>query len=213
MTTPVPAPAIRLLLVDDHAMLRAGLRRVLSERADFSVIAEASSLGEAWQLLAEHTPDVLLMDIELKNENGLCILSRIRELYPTVRVLVLSMHNKPNYVREANAAGAHGYVLKDEDQEVLVRAVERVAAGERFHSAGLDWTELSWHRLTKRERQVAHLLANAYGNPQIAARHGVGEAAVKTQRSEIYKKLGVRSAVEIAEYIRRNGIFECEDDA
>lgn len=211
MSEPKNEQPIRILVVDDHALFRNSLCAVLGAEKSFEVVAEAGNGREALERARETKPDVALLDLELKGESGLELLKTLRAELPDLAVLVVTMHNKPNYVRSANAAGAHGYVLKDESASFLVSAVARVATGERVHSTGLDWSEPLWHKLTERERQVASLLAKDYKNVQIAALLGVGERAIETYRAHVYTKLDVLSAMGVADYVRKNGIEEPEE--
>jgi two-component system, NarL family, nitrate/nitrite response regulator NarL len=209
VTDTVIPERVRLLLVDDHPLVRDSLGGLLAVEPRFEVVGGAGSVAEALPLVRETKPNVVLLDIELKKESGLILLKTLRDAYPDVRVLIVTMHNKANFVQKANAAGARGYVLKDEPASFLLQAVARVAAGERVHSSGLDWSELDWHLLTPRERQVACLLANDYNNAQIAAKLEIGKRAVEAYRANIYEKLGVSSAVGIANYVREHGIDDC----
>jgi DNA-binding NarL/FixJ family response regulator len=206
MNEGAPKRPIRVLVVDDHALFRNSLCAVLAAEPAFEVVAEAGTGAEALARAREAAPDVALLDLELKGESGLKLLRELRRELPELLVLIVTMHNKPNFVRSANAAGAHGYVLKDESASFLVEAVRRVASGERVHSSGLDWSEPLWQKLTERERQVAALLANDYKNVQISALLGVGERAIETYRAHVYTKLEVLSAMGIADYMRKNGI-------
>lgn len=201
---------LRLLLVDDHPLVRDGQRARLQATSNFEVVGEAGSVAEALALLEETTPDIVLVDIELRGESGLAFIESARGRYPSIRFLVVSMHNKPAFVHRARSAGARGYVLKDDDSAFLTAAVEAIAAGRTLFSPNLDWSELAWGKLTPRERQVACLLAKGASNLGAATQLGIGERAVETHRAHAYRKLSLHSPVEILEYIRKNGITDCE---
>jgi DNA-binding NarL/FixJ family response regulator len=199
---------IRLLLVDDHPIFRRGLREILETRPGFEVVAEAGSAPEARALMAEAKPDAVFLDIEMPGENGLELCEQLHEAPQGIRSIVLTMHDKPGYVRRAMQAGASGYLLKDRPAAEILSAVERVVAGELVFPPVP--ARLAWDNLSQREREVACLIARGYGNPQIAAILGIAERTVEDHRLRVRIKLGCSSSIEIAEYIRANGISDCE---
>jgi len=199
---------IRLLLVDDHPIFRRGLRELLETRPRFQVVGEAGSAAEARALMTEARPDVVLLDIEMPGESGLALCEQLHEGSRSVDSIILTMHDKVGYVRRAMRAGASGYLHKDRPAEEILAAVEMVVAGELVfpHIPA----HLAWDDLSKRERQVACRLARGYGNPQIAALLDIMDRTVEHHRLRVRKKLGCFTAVEIAEYIRSNGISDCD---
>ncbi len=198
---------IRLVLVDDHPLIRQGLRDLLQARHHFEIVAEAGSVAEARPHLEQPlAPDVVLLDIEMPGQTGLELCHELHERRPEIRPLIVTMHDRPGYVRAALYAGARAYVLKDRPAAFVVSAVEAVAAGEMVFPH-IEFA-LLWDKLTRRERQVAWLLAQDFKNVQVAARLGIGDRAVEAYRANIYKKLGAHSAMGIADYIRRDGITE-----
>jgi len=212
MTEKPASRPIRLLLVDDQPLVRESMHALLEARPAFAVVGEAGTVGQGLGLVPQAAPHLVLVDMELKGgETGLGLIRSLREQHPDVRILVVSMHNKPNYVRKANEAGAHGYVLKDDPSSFLFPAIEKVADGGRIYSPNLDWSELLWGKLTPMERKVAFLIAKGFGNAQIAALLTVHESTTKSHRAHIREKLCLSSAVEIADYIRNNGIIAGDD--
>ena len=197
---------IRLLLVDDHPIFRRGLREILEKRPGFEVVAEAGSAAEARSLLAEAKPDAVFLDIEMPGESGLELCKELHEAALSVHSIILTMHDKPGYVRRAMQAGASGYLLKDRPAAEILSAVEKVVAGELVFPPVPAL--LAWDNLSRRERDVAFLLARGYGNPQIAARLGVMDRTIESHRAHVREKLCCSSAVEIADYVRVNGISD-----
>ncbi len=199
---------IRLLLVDDHPIFRRGLREILETRPGFEVVGEAGSAAEARSLMAEAKPDAVFLDIEMPGDSGLELCEELHEAPQSVHSIILTMHDKPGYVRRAMKAGASGYLLKDRPATEILSAVEMVVAGELVFPPVP--ARLAWDNLSNREREVACLIARGYGNPQIAAILGISEKTVEDHRLHVRRKLGCSSAVEIAEYVRMNGISECD---
>jgi len=206
--------SVRVLLVDDHPHVRDGQRLRLEATPGFEVVADTGSVVEALEL-AERTPaDVALVDIdfgkELGETAGLGLIARLSERCPALKVLVVTMHDKPNFARLARDSGARGYVLKDDPRESLIAAVNAVAAGRTWFSPRLDWSEIAWGKLTPRERQVMWLVGQGFSNDGIGSRLDIEERTVETHRQHGYRKLGVWSALEVLEYVRKNGILESE---
>ncbi|MGH9258840.1 MAG: response regulator [Acidimicrobiales bacterium] len=197
-----PAP-ISVLVADDHAVVREGIRSVLVAEPGFRVVGAAADAAEALTLAQRHEPDVVLLDITMPGESGLSVASRLRDLLPTTRVLVLSMHDRTEYLLEAVRAGASGYLLKDASPATLREAVGAVHRGEAYFcpviarrlSAALrgqlqaDERRGTVGRLTPREREVLVEIATGDSNAQIADRLVLSEATVKTHVSRILAKL------------------------
>lgn len=200
--------AIVLLLVDDHPIFRRGLREILETRAGFEVVAEAGSAAEARSLMAEAKPDAVFLDIEMPGDSGLELCEELHEAPESVHSIILTMHDKPGYVRRAMRAGASGYLLKDRPAAEILAAVELVVAGELVFPPVP--ARLAWDNLSRRERETACLIARGYGNPQIAAILGIVDKTVEDHRLRMRKKLGCSSPIEIADYIRTNGISDCD---
>jgi NarL family two-component system response regulator LiaR len=196
---------IRVLIVDDHAMVRVGLTLFLRPYADLEVVGEASGGEEALQLCAQTHPDVVLMDLVMPGMDGVSTTQKIRQTNPNVQVIALTSFGKEELVRAALQAGAIGYLFKDVSSEELVRAIRAAAAGQRtlakealetLISAVTQPTIEASNNLTERERTVLALMSRGLNNSEIARQLGVSRSTVKTHVSNILFKLGVDSRVE-----------------
>lgn len=200
-----PPGAIRVALADDHAMVRAGLRRLIEGEAGFAVVGEASDGATALEMLGVMPCDVFVMDLSMPPPNGADLISRVRAQWPDTSLLVVSMHNSPRLARAALDAGALGFVTKDNDPEVLLWALQRVAAGERFIDPRIREAVLAEHApssdpfapLSPREREVMELLCEGLGNNEIARRLALSEKTVSTHKANILQKLGLGSLAEL----------------
>ncbi len=199
-------PGIRVLLVDDHPIVRAGLRHVLASEADLAVIDEAADGEEALALAEASRPDVVVMDISMPGESGLAVAAKLRRTMPEVRILILSMHDHPEYVRESLAVGADGFLLKDTAARDLRRAIRKVLAGESFFSPGLlerlraDAPASPLDRLTSRERDVLRGVAAGLTNKDIARRLGISPRTVETHRESLMRKLEIRTVAGLTRF-------------
>lgn len=192
---------LRLLIVDDHALVRAGLRARLALEPGIAAVDEAGSGEEALERLAAGTPDLLLVDISMRGMNGIELLRRVRELHPAVRTIVLSMFNHREYVIAAVRAGARGYVLKDGPLDEIVDAVQAVWHGGQWWSRPVADLVLgvpaSEPQITEREREVMLMLAHGASNRQVAAELAISVRTVESHRFNLRRKLGVDSASEL----------------
>lgn len=214
---------IRVLIADDHAVLRAGLRMLLEAQPDMMVVGEAADGDEALARIAELAPDVVLLDITMPRMSGLSVLRQIREAAPTTRVLILTMHDDEGYLREALAAGGAGYVLKRAADTELLSAIRAVHQGgtylhpkharallegmldkERGSAAGGD----SYGRLSEREREVLRLIALGYTNRQAAEQLYLSVKTVETYKARLMSKLGLSSRAELVRYALQRGLLE-----
>jgi two-component system response regulator NreC len=214
--------AIRILLADDHAILRQGLRRILDSYPDFSVVAEASSGIQAVELARELEPDVAIVDIGMAELNGIEATAQILRRSPHTAVLILSMHNDERYVTRALKAGAKGYLLKDTVEQDLIRAIQLACRGRSFFSpavaellasresqiAAPDSVEDRYDLLTERERHIYQLLAEGRSNKEIATLLGLSLHTVETHRTRIMEKLDVHSAAELVLSAVRRGLVQ-----
>jgi two-component system, NarL family, nitrate/nitrite response regulator NarL len=209
MPTPAdPADAItdtvRLLLVDDHPLVRDGLRARLESVPGLRVVAEAGSADEALEAAARAAPDLVIMDIGLRGASGIDATARLRAAFPGLRVLVLSMFDNAEYVREALRAGAGGYVLKDSPAEEIVAAIRAVMAGANFLSPSLAAPPARPARgseaLTPREREVLALIAEGLSSRDIGDRLEMGVRTVETHRTALRRKLDLPSAAALVRY-------------
>jgi two-component system, NarL family, response regulator NreC len=206
----------RILLADDHAVVRQGFKLILNQQPDLEVIGEASSGRDALQMVYQLSPDMVIMDIAMPDMNGVEATRRILENYPACKVLVLSMHKDAVYVRESLRAGAKGYLLKDAIDQDLLRAVRAVAGGDGFLSPEISGTVLDdyqqtedpFDRLTAREREVLQLLADGKVAKEIATALDVSIYTVDAHRGRIMKKLGLRSSTELVKFAMRRGLVQ-----
>ncbi len=200
-------PGIRLMLVDDHPLVRDGLRARLESVPGFHVVAEAADATSALQIATTQRPDLVLMDISLRSADGVNGIQATRQLLqqmPALRVLVLSMLDSPQTMREALHAGASGYLLKDSPAQDIVLAIQRVMAGERLIPAGLDDASPVEPRglaaLTPREREVLGLIAEGLSSKTIGERLDMGVRTVETHRTHLRRKLELPSPAALVRF-------------
>lgn len=210
---------IRVLLVDDHELFREGLELLLTGLRDIAVVGQAGDGQEAVRLIAELKPDVVLMDISMPGMNGVTATTRVTKDYPPARVIVLSMHVDPSFVRQALAAGAAAYVLKGADRRELETAIRTVAAGGQYLSAAFgdaghparDVTAApGLERLTTRQREVLQLLAEGNNVRAIAGRLKVSAKTIETHRSQIMQRLGIHDVPGLVRFAIRVGLVSSE---
>jgi DNA-binding NarL/FixJ family response regulator len=207
---------IRVLLADDHGVLRDGVQRLLEANADIKVIATAQDGRLAVEKAAELQPDVVVMDISMPSMNGLEATRRIADRAPATGVAILSMHSSAEMVREAFAAGALGYVLKESAGDEVVKAVRTVAAGQRFVGEGVadkvraEHTGFGIASLTAREREILPLIVNGKSNAEAAAILGLSPRSVETYRLRLMQKLGIQDLPTLVKFAIRHGMTTLE---
>ncbi|MGH9664812.1 MAG: response regulator [Bryobacteraceae bacterium] len=206
----MPAHDIRVLLVDDHSLVRHGFRRMLEDEPGIEVVGEACDGHEAVAAAEQSHPDVVVMDFALPSMNGAVATRNILKASPSTRVLILSMHSEPAYVRTCMEAGAHGYLLKNAMDLELVEAVRQVAAGEEFLDARLALHPPAAPErapaLTARELEVLQLIVHGKSNKDIAVVLGLSANTVSVHRANIMQTLGIHNTAELVVYAIRNGL-------
>ena len=205
----------RVLIVDDHAVVRAGLRLLVDNAEGLETVGEAGSSDEALERVKELEPDVTLLDLVMPDGNGIEALPAILEAHPAGRVLILSMEDNPGYVRKALGGGASGYVLKEAVDTEVVRAIREVAAGRRYLQPELGMRIVDEDPpgaekkgpLSQREREVLRLIALGHTNPEIAERLFISVRTAETHRANIMQKLQLRTRADIVSYAMTEGIL------
>ena len=214
-------PQIRILLADDHTIIRSGLKLLLEQQPDFKVVAEANDGREAVQFVVTDHPDVAVLDIGMPQLNGIEATRQILATEPEVRVVILSMHSDEGYVLRALKAGARAYILKNSAESDLIRAIRTVNEGKSFFSPAIskmlleDYVrqvqeksvEDSYDLLTPREREVLQLLAEGKSNKDVAAMLNLSLHTVETHRGNILQKLNLHGTPELILYAVRKGII------
>lgn len=214
------APGIRVLVADDHAVVREGIRHVLAPGHGFDVVGEAASGADAVRLAGECRPDVVVLDVSMPNGTGLEVIDEVRRAAPGVRVLILSVHDEAEYVLQSVRAGAHGYLRKDSSPAELRDAVRAVHRGESSFSPVMavrlsDALRVESDRqdraskialLTARERDVLGGIANGETNKEIAARYGISPRTVETHRESLMRKLDIHSVAGLTRFAVEEGL-------
>ena len=211
--------SIRILVADDHVLIRAGVRSLLQSIADFQVVGEASDGMEAMELVSALRPDVLLTDIAMPNLNGLKVAEQVAEKYPDVRVIIVSMHTNEEFVAQAVKAGAAGYLLKDADGSELEFAIRAVTRGESYLTPAISKQVMasymslvnSSHQhiadpLTHRQQEILKLIAEGVSTKGIAKVLEISVKTVETHRSQIMQRLDIHDIPGLVRYAMRTGL-------
>ncbi|MCI0461072.1 MAG: response regulator transcription factor [Gemmataceae bacterium] len=211
---------LTLLLVDDHGIVRQGLKALLETETDFHLLGEAANGLQAVRLAERHQPDVIVMDLMMPDLNGIEASRQVTRRSPSTRVLVLSMHSDVAYAAEAVRAGATGYVLKEACAEELVQAIRTVAAGKNYFSPPLSEAAISTYlrkvgrqpmdpfaTLTEREREVLQLTAEGHSGVAIAGRLFISPRTVESHRASLMRKLGLHNQKELVRYAVERGVL------
>ena len=207
MTTPW-----RVVLVDDHSVVRAGLRHLLESDSSVTVVGEASTAAEGVQRVEELKPDLVVLDVSMPGASGLAVIGRMREVSPESRVLILSMHSDAEYVRESERLGSAGYVLKDDAVAELPDAIAAIRDGGRYMSAKLADTARTIElpageqTITPRERDVLRGIANGQTNKEVANALGISHRTVETHRENVMRKLGIHTVAGLTRYAIDHGL-------
>jgi DNA-binding NarL/FixJ family response regulator len=221
-TTPISYSSdrpIRVLLCDDHALVLDGIRSRLECSDHITIVGEAGNGQEVLALAADLHPDIVLMDISMPVMNGLEAAEKFRETLPDIKVVILSMHENPEYLRTARLAGARGFILKDVSSNDMVRAIESVAKGGEAYSPSLDPLTEPGHAeddgmpLTSRERTVLRLLAQGASNKHVARELDISVRTVETHRRNIKRKLNIDSSAGLVRYAIEKGLVTLDTPA
>jgi len=216
---------IRVLVADDHPVVRAGIRALAGAQPDLELVGEAADGPEIKRLVAQQQPDVLLLDLNMPNLEPAALTRHLTQTYPHLRILVLTAYDDEELIINLLDAGALGYALKGELEDNLVEAIRRVAAGERWLTRSVGdalvrravaaradlparGSPVELERLTEREQEVLVLLSRGASNAQIAAQLHISEHTVRSHITHVYAKLGVASRVEAARYAARHGLVD-----
>jgi two-component system nitrate/nitrite response regulator NarL len=210
---------IRVAVIDDHTIVRAGLRMVLEADPDFEIVGEADTAAAALELVRRERPDVALIDINLPDESGLRVAGELRTTEPSVRVLILSVHDDPEIVRESVRLGAHGYVRKDTTPADLRAAIRAVHNGDAYFSPSVaralaealreqaGTTAEGLERLTEREKDVLSRVARGLSNKEIAAELGISARTVESHRDSLMRKTGLRNVAALTRFALESGLL------
>lgn len=211
---------IRIVLADDHQLMRSGLRALIEQQGDMEVMAEAENGRQAVQLIVEKCPDIAIMDIGMPELNGIEATRRIAIEQPMTKVIALSMHSDKRYVEGMLSAGASGYLLKDSAFEEVVRAIRSVTNNQIYLSPSISnivvegfvrSKSAKGSELTPREREALQLLAEGHTTKEIAAKLEVSSKTIETYRQHIMDKLELRSVAELTKYAIRAGLTSLDD--
>ena len=215
---------VKIIIADDHGIVRQGLRALLKSDPEFSVVAEAADGLAAIEAVEKNHPDLLILDISMPGMNGLEVITHVRHISPKTQILVMSMHDAEPYIFEALKNGAKGYVLKGDELSLVARAAREVAAGRLFLSPSLSekivGSYIRTHgessdpvgktdqsKLTLREKEVVRLVSQGKTSAQVAEQLSISARTVEKHRSNIMMKLGVKNHTELIRYAIKNGII------
>lgn len=209
---------LRIFLVDDHMVVREGLKTLINAQPDMEVIGEASDGAQAWEQVGDCTPDVVIMDISMPGMNGIQATEQIRQAFPNVYVLILSVHDDTSYLQQLLAVGASGYILKHTAADALIQAIHVVGAGGVYLEPSLAehvvaryvrrpavTTRLLGTDLSKREVEVVQRVAQGYSNKDIAAQLNLSVKTVETYRARAMEKLGLENRAALVRYVLERG--------
>jgi len=211
--------SVRVLIVDDHSVIRTGLRALLKSDAELQVVGEADNGREAFRLVEELLPDVVLLDIGMPGEDGIQVAKRLKTSFPQVRVLFLTMHEEEGLLREAIAAGAAGYVIKRAEEAEILNAIHAASRGDLYVHPAMTRALLENRgaehpvggatgvSLTRREVDILKMLARGNTNRQIAEALGLSVRTVEGHRANLMGKLGVSTRVELVTYAEKHGLM------
>jgi DNA-binding NarL/FixJ family response regulator len=214
----------KIVLAEDHRLLREGIKALLAANKDFEIVAEAEDGLGAIRCVEKHTPDLILLDLSMPRMNGISVIKDIKSRFPETKVLALTIHESDQYVLEAFQSGADGYCLKDASSDELLIAIESVLAGKTYLSPGISDRVMegylegrktlksspAWDSVTQREREVLKLIGEGYRNKEIADLLSISVKTVETHRANIMKKLNLHNVSDLTAYAINKGLVERE---
>ena len=210
---------INILIVDDHAVVRAGLRAVIQSDPDLNIIAEATGGLEALSLIEKAQPDVIVLDLSMPDMDGIMVTKELHARHPEIRILILTVHEDEAMLREVMRSGASGYILKHAAENDLIEAIKLIMQGDIYvdqkmlpsligHDAAVkNKSEVSVEPLSPREVDILKLIADGYTNRQMGSELGISIRTVEGHRANIYGKLGLHSRVELVRYAKDHGLM------
>jgi len=217
---------MELIIVDDHPLFREGLKTIVNRDDNFTVVAEAGNGREGIELGKKHRPDIMLVDISMPGKNGIQVIRELKNDLPETRFIIISMHSEADYIVEAFRAGAQGYMIKESAASNLLKGLGTVASGEMFldnalsqevvfkllqaKSYGRDDKKDPYSTLTAREQEVMRMLAEGLTPKEVAARLFISPKTVENHRTNLMKKLGLQSTVELIRYSARLGLIDLD---
>lgn len=212
---------IKIIIADDHTIFREGIVSILEDESDIIVLAQAVNGLELLDQLEELSPDLILMDISMKELNGIEASIQIKEKYPTIKILILSMHNEIDYILKVIEVGVDGYILKESGSQELLQAIRSIVAGKSFQSQEISAIIVQHLQkkkeqelkkagipLTRREKEVLQLIAEEYSNPEIAENLFISIRTVDTHRRNLIEKLGVKNTAGLVKYAIKSGLID-----
>ena len=211
----------RIIIAEDHTILREGLRAILSANTDFEVVGEAQDGRDAIRCAEKLDPDLILMDLSMPRTNGLEAIKEIKKQHPDIKIIALTVHKTDEYILETLKGGADGYLLKDSSQSELIMAINNVLAGKRYLSPGVSEkviegylegkktvkTHTVWDTLTQREREILKLIAEGYKNKEVADYLCISLKTVEKHRANLMKKLDLHNAASLTAFAMEKGLI------
>jgi len=214
-----------ILIVDDHPLFREGLKSVISRDKKYEVIGEAGRGREGYKLVEKLKPDIVLIDISLPDMNGIDLVSKIKKTYPEIRIMIVSMHSKIDYIAESFKAGAIGYLVKESAAMTLLKGLDAISQNEYFLDSSVSKEVIKrlvetdsikkindplYNSLTPREQEVLRLLAEGYSNKEIAEILCISPKTVENHRTNIMKKLNLHSFIDLVKYAVKLGLIDVD---